>query len=113
MVTGGAEPEDPPNFVCHVCAKEFGSNNVLSSHLKLVHPNLTFKCDQCAKELPSKKSMEQHRRRVHNDTVFVCPLCLAEFSQNYNKREHMKRCKWRVVTQEQDFESYPLLHNVD
>ena len=101
----GAEPEDPPNFVCHVCAKEFGSKNVLGSHLKLVHPGLTRKCDQCAKELPSTSSMQQHMRRMHNDTVFVCPLCLAEFRRNQNKRQHMKRCKWRVVTLEGDFES--------
>ena len=104
LVTGGAEPEDPPNFVCQVCAKEFGSKNVLGRHIKLAHPNLTFNCDQCAKELPSKKSMKQHRFRMHKDTLFVCPLCLAEFRQIHNKRAHMKRCKWRVVTLEREFE---------
>ena len=105
--TGIAEAEDPQNFVCKACAKEFGSENVLWSHIKLVHPNPNpnFKCDQCAKEFSSKKSMKQHGSRMHNDTVFVCPLCLAEFSQNYNKRTHMKTCKWRVVTLEQEFES--------
>ena len=98
LVTGETltiEQEDSDNFVCQVCSQEFGSMKGLGSHLKLVHPTLTFKCDQCGKEFPSKISMKQHRRRMHNATVFVCPLCLTEIRQKHNKGAHMKRCKER------------------
>ena len=92
---GGAQQEDYGNFVCQVCAQEFGSKSALGRHEKLVHPTLTFECHQCGKELPSKRSMKQHKSRMHNDTVFVCPLCLEEFRQRHNKNIHMNRCKER------------------
>ena len=93
VTAAGAEAQDSPNFVCQVCDLEFGSKNVLGSHVKMVHPTLTFKCDECDKELPSQKSLKQHRSRLHKDTVFQCPLCLAEFRQKQNRKVHMKKCK--------------------
>ena len=89
----GGEAEDSPNFVCEVCALEFGSKNVLMNHMAVLHPTLSFKCDQCDKELQTKNSLKQHRSRQHKDTVFQCPLCLAEFRQKQNRKAHMKRCK--------------------
>ena len=90
---GGAVTEDWPNLVCQVCAKEFGSRKALGSHLKHVHPTLSFQCDQCQNKFPSKRSLKQHTSRVHNDVVYQCPLCLTEFRQKHNRRAHLKKCK--------------------
>ena len=68
---------------CNICDKEFGTQELLKSHIKDSHCSKSNKntCEICHKSYSSSRVLKKHLSFVHgNDRHQKCEICNEDFS---------------------------------
>lgn len=111
--------EQPMNFPCTACEKQFESRRLLTLHIRKKHlkdfkheceycgqkfftkvalknhvPTHTgernYKCKICEKSYPRLKTLKDHIRIHTNDRRYKCHICAQAFIQNCSLKGHMR-----------------------
>lgn len=80
--------------VCHICAKVFVSDTMLTDHLKThKDPNaLRVACEFCGKYFANTLYMRRHVRSMHEEdgVIHKCRECHKKFTKSMNLSNHMR-----------------------
>ena len=82
------------NYICSECGKSFYVENVLKSHVYLVHEvkkrDSTYECDKCGRRFKLKSLLKKHFS-THLEKAYQCTFCDKFFSTKWNKKVHEKQ----------------------
>ncbi|XP_062562531.1 oocyte zinc finger protein XlCOF28-like isoform X2 [Armigeres subalbatus] len=76
------------SFKCHICDKQYYSQNELRQHLTMQHLERKHTCETCQKKFPSKTILNDHYRVHTMERPFVCRHCGTGFKRNRNLVRH-------------------------
>ena len=88
--------KEDDHFSCDLCGKFFKSQNLLDSHVKIVHlkpaRNQTKKkaCPDCGGQF-GEKYLYKHRRSVHSEQIVMCDQCDFQCNNRDSLRSHQVR----------------------
>ncbi|ELU02818.1 hypothetical protein CAPTEDRAFT_181688 [Capitella teleta] len=81
-------------FICHVCAKMFGTKQLLLRHEKSHgrKPKKSILCDICGKEFSSTYALKHHRNSVHSERYnYQCSKCDYTANTKFGLTSHLAR----------------------
>ena len=84
-------------FLCSVCEKSFGNNQLLKSHMKTHDDPNKFACDEegCSKKFPALGRLNAHKKTHQKEEQVKCKYCPKTFNAKKNLGPHEKTCKKR------------------
>lgn len=113
--------QNPAEFVCPSCDREFTSEQSLSQHMEAT--GHLWKCRVCEREFTSANSLQQHstssghdnrpqrsagaEKKVTEENSFSCPGCNREFISEQSLSHHMEATNhwWKCNVCEREFAS--------
>ncbi|KAJ8971336.1 hypothetical protein NQ314_000749 [Rhamnusium bicolor] len=86
-------PEQTPSkksHTCHICQKNFASQEKLNKHQQTHTGSSPFKCEHCKKSFTSKFKLVRHAL-IHSDRKpFSCSVCERTFHRKDHLKNHIK-----------------------
>ncbi|KAJ8680919.1 hypothetical protein QAD02_016706 [Eretmocerus hayati] len=77
-------------FACRFCGKNFDTKNILTKHVRKVHPDENpYSCECCNKIFRDRYNLELHTRRHSGEKPFQCELCSKAYSDKYSWLRHV------------------------
>ena len=88
-----AKHMDTTHFVCDVCNKSFGNNQLLNEHKK-THKEKKFPCTSkgCKLSFPTQGRLNSHLKTHDAKNVVKCQYCPKTFNAQKNLAPHEKTC---------------------
>jgi len=78
-------------FSCHLCRKNFGSEDGLSFHMNQHNGSITpFHCSTCKKEFKHSYDLEKHEKTHTKVKTHICLVCSKTLSDLSSLRRHEK-----------------------
>ena len=83
------------HFSCDLCGKILKTQNLLDSHVKIVHPNPPRKlkkktCHECGRQF-GEKYFHKHLNTVHSSQIVMCEQCDFQCNNRESLRYHQVR----------------------
>ena len=85
---------------CKICQKTLPNKNSLNSHVRGVHGPKKFECVQCDKKFSINEHLKSHMTTHTEQKPFSCKKCPKEFKHKSSLNAHVKRCKSKLLLQE-------------
>ena len=86
---------------CKICAKKLPNKVSLNSHIKGVHGTKKFECGTCHKKFSVNDHLKSHLITHTEQKKNSCKNCQKEFKHKSLLNSHVKRCKAKVLLQEE------------
>ncbi|GBP30955.1 Zinc finger protein 37 homolog [Eumeta japonica] len=80
-------------FECQQCSKKFGSELLLTIHLKgheKMSKGTTYHCSYCGKGFYHSYNLQVHERTHRNERPFACTICNSTYGTNSGLQRHLK-----------------------
>lgn len=87
----------PRSFSCIECHKSYGSDYLLTTHMK-THNDRIYNCDDCDRKFQRLDILVDHRKRHTNERTQLCPTCgkafvdLERHTRTHTKEPAMHQC---------------------
>ncbi|GAB0095448.1 uncharacterized protein DMENIID0001_108360 [Sergentomyia squamirostris] len=77
------------SWYCQLCAKSYGSKNLLEEHMNMHTGDRPYKCPECPKDFASKYTLAAHAR-IHTSRPrpYSCSMCDKKFLTGQNLIHH-------------------------
>ena len=97
---GTKPPKSDKSIQCKICKKTLPNKNSLNSHVRGVHGPKKFECGQCDKKFSINEHLKSHLTTHNKQKPFSCKNCPKEFKHKSSLNLHVKRCKSKLLLQE-------------
>ena len=77
---------------CHICNKNFKTQNSLWQHKKTHEEPEMISCNICSSKFQSKSALRKHVLRIHERITYSCPYSQKSFSDERYCQKHISTC---------------------